>query len=329
MKQTKFTHKAVRIFAPDPLQPAIRPLSTYSNFRKAAIDWYKFGYNVFPIISGTKHPALKWDPWLAILSKETINAYWQRNPKNELAFIPGDNLIVFDADSPESILALAEIEKAFDIKPNFIVRTTKGEHHHFKRAKGTQAKSDAHCTKKYPNRIDVKTGRALVILPPSTGKFILLNEAENADDLTEVGQDFINAISRHNGRNQLTTSISQNSAVACQTANSVNGYLGLKALLDRIDADCGYDDWVRVLMGIYHYTHGSDDGFDIANSWCGLGGKYKGEKEILAKWHSFNLNHPRPITIGTIMGMVENGFAIYTAAEEPFAFVAETAEGAQ
>lgn len=326
MMQTKFTHKAVPIFTPDPLQPAIRPLSTYSNFRKAAIDWYKFGYNVFPIIPGTKKPAVKWGPSEAELSRQAITSYWLQNPTHELSFIVGDDYIVFDADSPESIAALAKIEKAFDITSNLTVKTTKGVHHHYKRAKGTVAKSDAHCTDKFPARIDVKTGRALVILPPSTGKFILLNEAENASDLTEVGQDFIDAINRHNGRNERQSSGSSALTIR-KPSNSKNGYFGLKALLARINPDCGYDDWLRVLMGIFYHTGGSDDGFKIADTWSSGGSKYCGENAIRAKWNSFDPEHPRPVTIGTIISMVNNGYEIYMTAEEPFEAIDDAAEG--
>ena len=207
-----------------------------------------------------------------------------------------------------------------------MVKTKKGVHHHFKRAKGTVAKSDAHCTDKFPARIDVKTGRALVILPPSTGKFILLNEAENASDLTEVGQDFIDAINRHNGRNEPQSSGSSALTIR-KPSNSKNGYFGLKALLARINPDCGYDDWLRVLMGIFYHTGGSDDGFKIADTWSSGGSKYCGENAIRAKWNSFDPEHPRPVTIGTIISMVNNGYEIYMTAEEPFEAIDDAAEG--
>ena len=296
------------------------------SLRQSALDWFNRGYKIIPLIPGTKKPAVKWDEWLRGLSPQKIVDYWLRNPTHELGFIVGDDIIVFDADSPESIAALAKIEKAFDITSNLTVKTTKGVHHHYKRAKGTVAKSDAHCTEKFPARIDVKTGRALVILPPSTGKFILLNEAENVDDLTEVGQDFIDAISRHNGRN-----VPKFSGIFSPTirkpANIENGYLGLKALLDRIDADCGYDDWLRVLAGIFNHTGGTEYGLEIAIDWSSKWKDYKDENETIDKWSSFNLDHPRPVTIGTIMYMVKDGFEIYHAAEDQFEIVTADAVG--
>lgn len=296
--------------------------------REAALDWFEFGYNVIPLYPDSKQTAVKWDGWLEGLSLPTITSYWLQHPKHELGFIVGNNFIVFDADSPESVAALVALEETYGIKPNLIIKTKKGVHHHFKRAAGTLAKSDSHCTTQHPERIDVKTGRAMVILPPSTGKSIARIEAQNARDLTEVGQAFIDAINRHNGRNT-QPSTCQSSLVVRNPENSDNGHLGLKALLEYIDADCGYDDWLRVLMGIFHYTQGSDDGFEIANNWSSAGSIHEGENEIRAKWKSFDLEHPHPVTIGSIIYMVEDGRKIFLAAESPFKIITDTAGGAQ
>lgn len=323
MQQTQFTQSIVLP------QLATKYYRAAPSNIKAAMYWYQYGFSILPIIPGTKFPAIKWDPWLAALSKQTIIAYWQQNPAYELGFIVGDNFIVFDADSTESIAALVEIELAFDITPNLVVKTSKGEHHYFKLAAGSVAKSDSHCTKLYPERIDIKTGRAIVILPPSTGKFIAFNEAESALELTEVSQKFIDAVYRHNGRNtQIFTS--KSSPNVCNLVNAEKNYLGLKALLKLIDSDLGYDDWLRVLAAIFNHTKGTEYGLEIATIWSSKGKKYKGEKEIEAKWRSFSLDHPNPLRIGFIMKLVENGHAIFTAAEEPFEIIADvTAGGAQ
>ena len=103
--------------------------------------------------------------------------------------------------------------------------------------------------------------------------------------------------------------------------------MGIQALLALIDADCGYDDWLRALMGVFHHTNGSDNGFEIANTWSRTGSKYKSEKEIRAKWNSFNLQHPRPVTLGTIISMVKNGHEIYHEAENQFEDLADAAAG--
>jgi len=105
-------------------QSTTSPYCNTSHHLKAATNWYLFGLSVIPIIPTTKLPALKWDSWLDKLSIESIEDFWLFNPSHELGFIVGDDLIVFDADSPKSIAALVEIEKAFGITPNLITKTT-------------------------------------------------------------------------------------------------------------------------------------------------------------------------------------------------------------
>ena len=148
---------------------------------EAAKYWYKFGFDVIPVVADTKCPAVAWDLWLAKLSLESIASHWSMNPNRDVGFIVGTDYIVLDADSPESIAALERIEASFGAVPKLVVGTKKGVHHYFKLAVGTIAKSDAHCTEKHPERIDVKTGRAMVVLPPSAGRSIVCVGGCNAN----------------------------------------------------------------------------------------------------------------------------------------------------
>lgn len=78
----------------------------------------------------------------------------------------------------------------------------------------------------------------------------------------------------------------------------------VRQVLTQLDPDLTYLNWLRVLMGIYHESGGSEEGFEIANDWSSQGQKYNGEREIRAKWRSFKLQLKRPITIGTLISMV-------------------------
>ena len=80
----------------------------------------------------------------------------------------------------------------------------------------------------------------------------------------------------------------------------------VRQLLDQLDPDLPYAGWLRALMGIYHESGGSEEGFEIANEWSSQGQKYKGEKEVRAKWRSFTLKLRRPVTIGTLIQMVNS-----------------------
>jgi hypothetical protein len=182
------------------------------------------------------------------------------------------------------------------------VSTTKGEHHFYRREAGTIAKSDAHSTQQHPKRIDVKTGRGLIVLAPSKGKVIKTMTADHANQLSQVNQAFIDAVNKHNGRNTLPVPAER---VVRTPADDTDPLIigRLKFLLDKINPDCGYEDWRNALMAVFHETRGSDDGLELVDAWSSGGGSYKGTKEVTSKWRSFKLDVPNPITIGTLKRM--------------------------
>src|SRR5690606_17094001 len=57
----------------------------------------------------------------------------------------------------------------------------------------------------------------------------------------------------------------------------------IEELLSYIPPDLGYHDWLAVLMAL----HAAGAGIDLADQWSARGSKYKGRKEIEAKWRSF------------------------------------------
>jgi hypothetical protein len=147
----------------------------------AARAWYSFGLDVIPIVRDTKQPAVAWTPWLEGLSAQRIARYWKKHPNADVGFIVGASYIVFDADCPASTAAFKAIEQRFGVVPQLVVRTRKGVHHFYRLAAGTFAKQDSHSTALHPDRIDIKTGRALVVLPPSAGRKIVSLGDSNAN----------------------------------------------------------------------------------------------------------------------------------------------------
>jgi hypothetical protein len=277
-----------------------------TDFLTAALYWDYYGFDVIPIVPSTKQPAVKWNSWLDNLGPEKMKEYWNKNPEHELAFVVGDDMIVFDADSPEAVAVISQIEARFEIAPRLLIKTNRGEHHYFRRAVGTIAKSDAHNSEKYPDRLDIKTGRALVILPPSTGKSVITKTAENKSELTEVTQEFIDAVYKHNGR-QVPSKVEPPLPPAFDAIEATDTQLPkIEALLNCIDSDCGYEDWLKVGMATYHETKGSDEGLALFDRWSRKGNKYKGIKEIEAKWRSFRPGVATPVTIGTLVMMAKN-----------------------
>jgi hypothetical protein len=294
------------------------------SYQDAALLWFDFGLSVIPVTPGTKQTALKWDPWLDGLSANKIHDYWQQHPDHELGFIVGDDVIVFDTDSPEATTALHQLMESFDLSCNHVVSTAKGEHYYFRRAAGTTAKPDAHDTKDHPDRLDIRTGRSMIILPPSTGKSVSLSEAESVDDLIEVGQDFVDAVYRHNGREAPRPPvprepITYNPAAASLRADEIS------TLLEVIDPDCGYADWIAVGMAIHYRLDGSDDGFALFNSWSSKGSKYQGLADLKKKWASFDGHDGDPVKMGTIYKLAaDTGVDVKALFEEFFEVIKDT-----
>lgn len=304
--------------APSPCVPQAKHLvgsadwfENVADYRSAAMYWCGYEFDVIPVLPGNKLPAVKWDPWLNDLDTKKINDYWIENPKHELGFIVGSDVIVFDADGPESVAAIKEIESRFSVTPKLVVKTKKGEHHYYRRAADTLAKTDSHCSEKHPARLDIKTGRTMVVLPPSTGKYILVNNAESKAELSVASQEFIDAVCIHNGRPAPSAIKTAQSPTSKFTPVEPDDALltKIQSLLNHIDPDIGYDGWRNVLMAVYHEARGSDEGLALVDLWSSKGTKYKGTKDIETKWRSFRLDVPNPVTIGTLIKMARDAGA--------------------
>ena len=128
------------------------------DYGKAALELFESGLHPLPILPGTKKPATKWKDGQFEMSARNIRRYWRKNPDHELAVILGPNIIVFDADTAEGVIALYLLWKSLDITPNLIVETDRGEHHYFRLAPEAYAKSDAPDKSDHPERVDIKTG---------------------------------------------------------------------------------------------------------------------------------------------------------------------------
>lgn len=269
---------------------------------EAAHQWFDAGLSVIPLVAGTKQSATRWDSWLAGLGHAQIDEHWKAHPAHEVGLIVGDGLLVLDADSPASIAALLALERQFGLESRLVVRTRRGEHHYYRRAPGTFAKTNCHGTDEHPERIDIKTGRALVVLPPSTGKSIVRCDISTVADLTEVDQAFIDAAFRHNGADPpRPLPPAEIRPLMMESADVGQVMPRLAAMVYAIDPDCSYDEWFHIQAAVHHETAGSEDGFVLVNEWSSRGRKYCGEVELRARWRSFEGYTGTPVTMGTII----------------------------
>lgn len=280
---------------------------TGTNRREWAHYWYDVGLRVIPIVPNEKRSTVKWTPWLTDLNHAKIESHWQAHPDHDVGFIVDEGLIVLDADGPESMAALTQIEMEYGMPPLLINKTRRGEHHFFRLAPGTFVKSDAHDTEAFPDRLDVKARMSLLILPPSGPREIASRNIDHRDDLIEVDQEFVDAIFLHNGREAPRLREYSTNNVADDRELPDLGVLS--GLLKHIDPGCGYQDWLQALMALYHETGGSDDGLELADAWSSRAGNYGGRKHVEERWQSFGNGSTRPVTIGTLIHRAKAGGA--------------------
>ncbi|MCC5870467.1 MAG: PriCT-2 domain-containing protein [Gammaproteobacteria bacterium] len=292
---------------PGGVSPPCEPIAPIpQSFGDAALFWHVFGLQPIPVVPKGKKPAVKFEPWLSNLSQSAILRYWERHPDHELAHVVGNRLLVLDADGPSAEQALLEIEAGFGIAPRLCIRTKRGVHHYFCLAAGTVARACGHDTDKHPHRIDTRTGQSIAVLPPSTNKSLEKLDARNVDHLSEVGQDFVDAIVKHNGGAPSHSALPRHPPSSQKLVGSPINLLSVKRLLEVIpDPDIGYSDWITVLMVVHTESGGSDDGLALAVEWSARGEKFKGRAEIEAKWRSFDNSTPRRVGLLTLAAMVE------------------------
>lgn len=74
----------------------------------------------------------------------------------------------------------------------------------------------------------------------------------------------------------------------------------LEHVLRSIPPDLEYPDWYRCLAAIYHETNGSDEGNELAHEWSSGDARYDFD-EVERIWDGFDLSHPKPATMGTLI----------------------------
>ncbi|TXS90805.1 bifunctional DNA primase/polymerase [Parahaliea maris] len=135
------------------------------NQLEKALIYFLAGFLVIPLYPNSKKTTRKWDPWLSHLCEAAIRDYWSRYPSHWIGFIVPEDLVVLDADSPEALAALYQIEESFDLEPGLVVKTRRGEHHYFRLEPGTPVRTQSIDCTKLPQGIDIKARRSMVVLP--------------------------------------------------------------------------------------------------------------------------------------------------------------------
>lgn len=297
-----------------------------SNRAHAADQYMEMGYTPLPVWSGQKTPRYKHDGWLKQLSQQKVQEHWSTHTTDEIALHCGKGLVVLDADSPESLAAMLALEAKHDLEPKMVVNTKKGVHHYFRQSPELRIKSAGHNTANHPERIDVRCGNGYIIAPPSTGKTLVTPEIARFEDLSLLTQEFVDDLFIHNGDRPLTE---RSERVVMQDTDEfgepldVSGKVArMRAMLEYIDPEEGYSDWISVLMAIHHETDGSDEGLALADEWSSKGGSYEGFSSIEKKWASFDAGSSTPVTMATLASKLKDQgldwMMVCAEAEAPF-----------
>lgn len=291
------------------------------------VDWVLHlahaGFTVLPVLPDTKTPVAKWVTWEADQSDEHIQSHWKKFPRHDVGLITNSELIVFDADGAQSLLALHNLEQKHGVEPALVVKTRKGEHHYFLRPTNVFARQDSYNTKLHPEKIDVKTDRSLVVGPGSANKHVLIWNAAHRSQLKPVTQEFVDAVFENNQReaprpvSDGSLTIREDDFLDAPASHSV-----LRELLKYCDPN-EYGTWIRVGTALHHETGGSPEGMSMFDEWSRRGATYKGVREIEYKWKSFRQSVGQPATIGSLIHYAKEAgadvAAILSGGNEEFA----------
>lgn len=250
------------------------------------------GFSVFPCHSGgpkakSPMPFIKWRE-ASTTDPSTIAAWWRKWPEAAIGLdLAKSGLLVIDADrhgEADGVEAFGALmaEHGFDPDSAPLVATPNaGNHHYFRQGKG---KPHGNSEGNLPPGINVRGAGGYVIAPGTVMQdgrvYELWGDLAAAPEIP----DWLSAIlEARRGGNQ-EGNVSAPLAPAPASRDRIPD-AEIEELLSYIDPDCGYHDWVAVLMAIHAETCGA--GLHLADQWSARGKKYPGSKELSKKWASF------------------------------------------
>lgn len=263
-------------------------MATTAENVKTAIQLASQGFAIFPCQSGGAKvkqpmPFIKWRE-VSTTNPATINTWWTKWPDAAIGLdLAKCGLIVIDADrhdperdGVENFGALMA-EHGFDPDSAPLVATpSAGNHHFFRQPDG---KMYGNGRGALPPGVDVRGHGGYVIAPGTAMQdgraYELFGDLLDAPELPAWLAAIIEV---KKGGGEYIAPAAASSPVTSDDE--------IAELLSYIPADCGYHDWVAVLMAIHAATGG--DGFSIADQWSASGGaKYPGSNDLARKWRSF------------------------------------------
>jgi P4 family phage/plasmid primase-like protien len=260
------------------------------SIKESAEIWLDAGFSIIPacLSDGVKKPLVKFaEIRLELTPQHSLNWLKQFPNATALATTTDNGLFVLDADTPESLEAIYCLEAQYKVSPNLIVSTRNGEHHYFRISAEVNAISRGFDGKKFPRKIDIKTGKSIVILPPSTrdgeeAYSIKHSTITNIDDISYVEQSFVDAVYQHNQELPPTTKNTSSDNLDKWSGDKLEVQKA-KAILGFIDPNLPYEDWMRVIFGVVSEFGQTQESINLIDEWSSNGDSYKGREEICYK----------------------------------------------
>lgn len=78
----------------------------------------------------------------------------------------------------------------------------------------------------------------------------------------------------------------------------------LADILKRLDPSASYEQWIQIGMALHHETGGSEEGFELWDSWSSAADNYLSTEDCLSHWSSFRRNTGAVVTARTLLKLV-------------------------
>ncbi len=244
------------------------------------------GLAVFPCQSGGDKakqpmPFLKWRD-VSSTDDRAIQAWWRKWPDAAIGLdLAKSGLVVIDADrhgEADGVEAFGALMASHGYDPDaapIVATPNQGNHHFFRQPAGKQLGNGRGTL---PAGIDVRGHGGYVIAPGTVMQDGRLYEVFGDISQSPELPAWLVAII-----DTPRTPVPASPVAPSYSLETGSGEI--EELLSYISADCGYHEWVAVLMAIHAATDGA--GFALADAWSARGSKYPGSQALEKKWRSF------------------------------------------
>jgi hypothetical protein len=260
---------------------------------QVAVSWARAGFPVFPC-GPDKRPLTAHGFKDATADLDAVANLWAKHPAALVGLPTGkaSGLFVVDLDTDKGTgealgeASLAVLGLSYLIGSVPTVATPSGGRHLYFRDCGMGSTSN-----KLGPKIDTRGNGGYIIAPASVapaGAYRLLNGPLSPETLQDPPSALLDALQARPAPAAVQSCFAIDTGRhTCLPSNAQKADLAeVQELLDYIPPDCGYADWVAVLMGLHDHFQGATEGLEIADNWSAKGGKHR-QGEVAAKWQGF------------------------------------------